>query len=70
MRCLATRLADAGLLRADVDVDRATDLLWTLCSFQALDQQMSGCGRSVDDAAALLSATADRALCRPRGRDR
>lgn len=61
---LATRLREDGALRDDVTTETAVDLLWVLCSFEALDLLITDRGLSVDDAAALLATTAERALCR------
>jgi AcrR family transcriptional regulator len=61
---LARRLADAAILRDDVTVERAVDLLWTLSSIEALDQLITDRGMSADDAADLLATTAERALYR------
>ncbi|MGH3505702.1 MAG: TetR/AcrR family transcriptional regulator [Nocardioidaceae bacterium] len=64
MAHLARRLADEGVLRDDVTAGDAEDLLWMLCSFEAFDHLHSGCGLPVDQAAAVLAMTAERALCR------
>jgi hypothetical protein len=61
---LARRLHEGGVLRDDVTVDRAVDLLWTLSSFEALDHLHTDRGLSVDDAADLLATAAERTLCR------
>ncbi len=65
MAHLARRLADDGVLRAGITAERATDLLWMLCSFEAFDLLHTGRHLSVDDAADTLADTAERALCDP-----
>lgn len=63
MSHLARRLNDQGALRAGITTDRATDLLWMLCSFEAFDLLHTGRALSVDEAADALIATAEAALC-------
>jgi len=63
MRHLAMRLAEDGYLRDDVTVEQALDLLWVLGSFDAFYLVHAGRNLSVDDAADLLSLTAERTLC-------
>jgi len=62
---LANHLAEAGVLRDDVDVDQAFDALWVLTSFESLDLLISGRGLSVDEAVDTLVTMAERAVCRP-----
>ncbi|WP_157103799.1 TetR/AcrR family transcriptional regulator [Nocardia harenae] len=62
---LARRLADGGVLRADVTTEWATDVLWALTGFDALDHLLTGRGLDVDAAVERLTTTAERALCRP-----
>jgi AcrR family transcriptional regulator len=64
MAYLAQRLADQELLRPDVTVEGAADLLWILTSFDAFDLLYTGRGLSVDDVARTMVGTAERALCR------
>ena len=64
MAHLASRLAEDGLLRDDVSVEQATDVLWMLCSFETFDLLYTGRGRSVEEATEVLVTTAERALCR------
>jgi AcrR family transcriptional regulator len=63
MAYLARRLAETGVLRADVTEEQAADVLWVLCSFDAFDLLHTGRGLAVDDAADLLAVMAERALC-------
>jgi hypothetical protein len=58
------RLSEDGVLRDDVTVEAAFDLLWMLSSYDALDRLITDRGMPVDDAADLLATTAERALCR------
>jgi AcrR family transcriptional regulator len=60
----ARRLAGQGILRPDVTVDQAADLLWVLGSFDSFDLLYTGRGLSVDDVAETLVTTAERSLCR------
>lgn len=61
---LAKRLGEDGYLRDDVTTEQALDLLWLLGSFDAFYHLHVGRGLAVDDAADVLSETAERALCR------
>lgn len=63
MKRLAMRLAEDGYLRDDITVEQALDLLWVLGSFDAFYLAHAGRNLSVDDAADLLSLTAERTLC-------
>jgi AcrR family transcriptional regulator len=65
MTHLAQRLAEQDLLRADVSVDQAADLLWLLTSFDSFDQLYAGRKLSPEDTAELLVTAAERGLCRP-----
>jgi AcrR family transcriptional regulator len=65
MTHLAQRLAEQDLLRADVSVDQAADLLWLLTSFDSFDQLYTGRTLSPEDTAELLVTAAERGLCRP-----
>jgi AcrR family transcriptional regulator len=64
MRHLARRLAEDGVLRDDVSVKQAADMLWVLTSFEAFDLLHAGRGLSVDKTIATLTAMAERAVCR------
>jgi AcrR family transcriptional regulator len=64
MTHLAQRLAEQDLLRADVSVDQAADLLWLLTSFDSFDQLYTGRKLSPGDTAELLVTAAERGLCR------
>ncbi|MFC9841336.1 TetR/AcrR family transcriptional regulator [Rhodococcus sp. NPDC127530] len=61
---LAQRLAEQEVLRPDVTVDEAADLLWLLASFDSFDQLYTGRNLPVDDVSRTLVATAERTLCR------
>ncbi|MFD3705310.1 TetR/AcrR family transcriptional regulator [Nocardia sp. NPDC058658] len=63
---LAHRLAADGALREDVTEEWATDILWTLSSFESLDMLLTGRGLTVDEAVERLTTTAERTLLRPR----
>lgn len=63
LKHLARRLAEDGYLRDDITVEQALDLLWVLGSFDAFYLVHAGRNLSVDDAADLLSLTAERTLC-------
>jgi AcrR family transcriptional regulator len=62
MRQLARRLDEAGALRDGVSRAEAANLLWVLTSFDAYDLLHAGRDLSVEAAADLLVATAERAL--------
>jgi AcrR family transcriptional regulator len=61
------RLAGAGVLRADVTVEQAADVLCLLTSFASFDELYTGRSLPVEATAAGLAAIAERALCRPAG---
>jgi hypothetical protein len=62
-RLRAERLAHQGMLRPDVTVGHAADLLWVLTSFDAFDLLFSGRGLSAEEAADVLADAAERGLC-------
>jgi hypothetical protein len=64
MAYLAQRLADQGMLRPDVTVTEAADILWVLTSFDAIDLLYTGRGLSTDQVAQRLVTMAQRTLCR------
>jgi AcrR family transcriptional regulator len=64
MAYLARRLGEQDLLRADVTVEDAAQILWLVTSFDAFDLLYSGRGLPVGEVARLLVATAERAVCR------
>ncbi len=66
MAHLARRLHEDGVLRDGVSFERAEEVLWLLCSFDAFDLLFTGRGLSVDEAVDVLATTAESALCRPR----
>jgi hypothetical protein len=61
---LARRLAEDGVLREDVTVDEALDVLWVLASFESFDLLFTGRGLPLDRAVELLVTTAERTLLR------
>jgi AcrR family transcriptional regulator len=65
MAYLARRLAEASLLRDDVTIQQAIDLLWVLCSFETFDALYTARGKSLDEAIDLITLTVRRALCQP-----
>ena len=52
MAHLARRLDEDGVLRDDLTVDEAADVLWVLCSFETFDSLYTGRRLSVQKAAA------------------
>jgi AcrR family transcriptional regulator len=62
---LAQRLAEDGMLRDDVTVAQATDMLWVLCSFETFDALHAGLGKSVDESVEVIVRMAERSLCKP-----
>ena len=65
MTRVAMRLHEQGILRPDTTVEDAAHVLWVLTSFDAFDLLYSDRGLPEDDAARLLAATAERAVCVP-----
>ncbi len=63
MAYLARRLAEDGVLREDVGVDRAAHVMWVLTSFEAFDLLYTDRGLAVDDIVELIVTTAENALC-------
>ncbi|WP_317762852.1 TetR/AcrR family transcriptional regulator [Rhodococcus opacus] len=64
MAHLAQRLAEQEVLRPEVTVDEAADLLWLLASFDSFDQLYTGRNLPVADVSRTLITTAERSLCR------
>ena len=62
MTRLARRLSEQDLLRPDVTVEEAEQILWVLTSFDSFDLLYTGRGLSTEEVADLLFATAERAL--------
>ena len=62
MRRLAGRLAEQGVLREDLSVEDAEQVLWVLTSFESFDALYTGRGVSTDRTVELLIDTAERAL--------
>jgi hypothetical protein len=54
----------AVVLRDDVTVEEAIDVLWMLCGFDSFDLLYTDRGLSADEAIDLIVRTAERALCR------
>jgi AcrR family transcriptional regulator len=60
----AQRLAEQAVLRPDVTVNDAADVLWVLTSFDSFDLLYAGRARSRTRVAKTLVTTAERSLCR------
>jgi AcrR family transcriptional regulator len=65
MAYLAKRLAEDSVLRDDVTIEQAVDLLWVLCSYETFDALYTGRGKSLDEAVQLIAWTAEQSLCQP-----
>jgi AcrR family transcriptional regulator len=65
MAYLARRLAEDSVLRDDVTIEQAMDLLWVVCSFETFDALYTDRGMSLDEAVQLIAWTAEQSLCRP-----
>ena len=65
MAYLAQRLAEHSVLREDVTIEQASNVLWVLCSFETFDALYAGRGKSLDEAVELITWTAERSLCQP-----
>jgi AcrR family transcriptional regulator len=59
---LARRLAEQDVLRSDLTIEDAANVLWVLASFGSFDALYSGRGMSADEVADLLIDMAERAL--------
>jgi AcrR family transcriptional regulator len=59
---LARRLAEQRMLRGDVGVEQATDVLWMLSSFECFDLLYTGRQLTVDQTTGILVTTAERTL--------
>ena len=64
MQYLAGRLAEQGLLRDDVTVEEAADVLWMLAGFGSFDELFSGRGLPAAEVGRILATTAERTLRR------
>ncbi len=62
MRKLAQRMHDQGVLRDDVSVDEAADVLWVITSFETFDQLYRGRSLSPPEVGRRLVAMAKRTL--------
>lgn len=62
MDYLARRLADAGLLRPDVDEQEAADILYAITGFDTFDLLFTGRGLGTAEVAERLVAMAERSL--------
>ena len=65
MRRLAERMSAQSVLRDDVTVDEAADVLWVITSFETFDQLYTGRNLPADTVGKRLIAMAKRTLCRP-----
>jgi AcrR family transcriptional regulator len=64
MEYLARRLSEDGVLRDDVTVDDAVNMLWVLTSFETFDLLHTGRGLSVDETIHVITEMAERSVCR------
>jgi len=65
MRYLAQRLAENSVLRDDVTLEQAADVLWVLCSFETFDTLYTDRGKSLDETIQLIAWMAEQSLCQP-----
>lgn len=63
MAHVAARLAQDNALRDGIGVERATDVLWMICSFDAFDQLFTGRRLGLDATVEILIETAESTLC-------
>lgn len=63
MRYMAQRLSEQGVLRPDISVTEAADILFAITSFDTFDLLYSGRNLSAETVADLLVAMAERSLC-------
>ncbi len=59
---LARRLAEQGVLRADVTQEEAANVMWLLTSFEGFDLLYTGRGLGVEEIVRTLVTTAERTL--------
>jgi AcrR family transcriptional regulator len=64
MAHLANRLRDQDVLRPELTVEEAADVLWVLTSFEAYDLLATRRGLGHDEAVGRLIGAAERSLCR------
>jgi AcrR family transcriptional regulator len=64
MQRIAERMHAQGVLRDDVTIDEAADVLWVVTSFETFDQLYRGRSLSADDVGRRLIAIAKRTLLR------
>ena len=62
---LADKLSGMGALRAELPVDRARDIVWTLCAQATFDALVTTCGWSHADYARWLAGMLTAALLEP-----
>jgi AcrR family transcriptional regulator len=63
MAHLANRLAEQGVLRPDISVEDAADVLWVLTSFESFDLLRTARGLDFDATVERLVGVAERSLC-------
>ena len=63
MAHVANRLAQDGALRNGMSVDRAADVLWMICSFDAFDQLFTTRHLGLSTTVAILIDTAESTVC-------
>ncbi len=63
LRHLATRLKRDDVLRHDVSIKEATEILWVITSFDVFDQLYSSRGLTAQAVGRRLIAMAERAIC-------
>lgn len=64
MQHLAQRLAEQDLLRPEVTIEQAADVIWLLAGFPSFDALYTGRGLSVEQVANIHITMAERTLCR------
>jgi hypothetical protein len=64
MAYLARRLDEDGVLRDDITVEEAANVLWMVCSFESFDSLYTGRQLSLDETIDVLITTAERTLYR------
>ena len=62
---MESRRAEDSVLRDDITVKQAEDLLWMLCSFETFDALYTARGKSLDETIEAIVWTAEHALGRP-----
>ena len=65
MTDLAQKLAEDSVLREDVSVAQAVEILWVLCSFETFDLLHTDRRTSIEETVRIIVWMAEQSLCKP-----